>query len=96
MSAAAAIDISLGYSHGVHMQPARRQGQGHIQFNSIQFKNRPKGQCTEHNDNRPQTNRTTKPSIGAATNPDPPMSLATRSSQSTVAMRCPRHSYRIS
>ena len=62
---------------------AKCQASAMNEFNSIQFKNRPKGQCTEHNDNRPQTNRTTKPSIGAATNPDPPMSLATRSSQST-------------
>jgi hypothetical protein len=57
--------------------------QGGWQFNSIQFKNRPKEQCTKPNDNRSQTNCTTKPSIGAATNPDTPMSLATRSSQST-------------
>jgi hypothetical protein len=64
----------------LQMCPVRQMFASH--HNSIQFKNRPKGQCTKHNDNRLQTNRTTKLGIGAATNPDPPKSLDTRSSQS--------------
>ena len=74
-------DLYVMNQEGVlQMCPVQQMFASH--HNSIQFKNRPKGQCTKHNDNRLQTNRTTKLGIGAATNPDPPKSLDTRSSQS--------------